>query len=81
MPRTNMNKNEGRALALDWTNYADGRVLSGTQAYKLGFVDQIGDFQDAVNRAKQIAGIRNANLVEYRERYDFSNFLRLLGQS
>jgi protease IV len=75
------NKKEGRPLALDWTNYADGRVLSGTQAYDLGFVDEIGDFQDAVDRAKQIAGIREANLIEYRERYDISNILRLLGQS
>jgi ClpP class serine protease len=55
--------------------------LSGTQAYNLGFVDEIGDFQDAVDRAKQIAGIREANLIEYRERYDISNILRLLGQS
>jgi len=75
------NKNEGRPLALDWTNYADGRVLSGTKAYDLGFVDQLGDFQDAVKRAKQIAGIPSANLIEYRERYDISNFLRLLGQT
>lgn len=75
------NKNEGRPLALDWTNYADGRVLSGAQAYDLGFVDQLGDFQDAVGRAKQIAAIHNANLIEYRERYDISNFLRLLGQT
>jgi protease IV len=75
------NKKDGRPLALDWTNYADGRVLSGTQAYDLGFVDQIGDFQDAVNRAKAIAGIQKANLIEYRERYDISNFLRLLGQT
>lgn len=75
------NKKDGRPLALDWTNYADGRVLSGSQAYDLGFVDQLGDFQDAVDRAKQIAGIRSANLIEYRERYDISNFLRLLGQT
>jgi protease-4 len=75
------NKKEGRPLAPDWTKYADGRVLSGTQAYNLGFVDEIGDFQDAVDRAKQIAGIREANLIEYRERYDISNILRLLGQS
>lgn len=75
------NKNEGRPLALDWTKYADGRVLSGTQAYDLGFVDQLGDFQDAVDRAKQIVHIHNANLIEYRERYDISNFLRLLGQT
>ena len=75
------NLKEGRPLSLDWTNYADGRVLSGNQAYDLGFVDQIGDFQDAVDRAQQIAGIRDANLVEYRERYDFSNFFHMLGQS
>jgi protease-4 len=75
------NKKAGRALALDWGNYADGRVLSGTQAYNLGFVDEIGNFQDAVDRTEQIAGIHSANLVEYRERYDFSNFLHLLGQT
>jgi len=75
------NIKQGRPLALDWTNYADGRVLSGTRAYDLGFVDEIGDFQDAVDRAKQIAGIHDANLIEYRERYDISNILRLLGQS
>src|SRR5579862_4052609 len=76
------NKKEGRPLALDWANYADGRVLSGTRAYDLGFVDEIGDFQDAVDRTQKIAGIiGNANLIEYRERYDFSNFLHLLGQT
>jgi protease-4 len=75
------NKKEGRALVADWANYADGRVFSGTQACKLGFVDGLGDFRDAVKRAREIAGLRNANLVEYRERYDISNFLHLLGQS
>jgi protease IV len=75
------NKNEGRALANDWTNYADGRVLSGMQAYKLGFVDQLGDFRDAVKRTEEIAGIHKANLIEYRARYDISDFLHLLGQS
>jgi protease-4 len=75
------NKKEGRALVDDWANYADGRVFSGSQAYKLGFVDQLGDFRDAVDCAKQIAGIHNANLIEYRVRYDISDFLRLFGQS
>ena len=75
------NKKEGHALVADWANYADGRVFSGTQACKLGFVDQLGDFRDAVKRAREIAGLRSANLVEYRERYDISNFLHLLGRS
>ena len=60
----------------------DGRVLSGKQALDLGFVDQLGDFDDAVKAAKRIAKIQDsANLIEYRERYDISNFLSLFGQS
>jgi protease-4 len=75
------NKTEGHALVNNWTNYADGRVLSGTQAFKYGFVDELGNFDDAVKTTKKIAGITRANLIEYRERYDISEFLRLFGQS
>lgn len=75
------NKNEGRALAPDWKNFADGRVLSGEQALKLGFVDELGDFDDAVSRAETIAHIHNANLIEYRERYDIGDFLSMFGQN
>src|SRR3984957_15500193 len=76
------NKEEGQPLADDWANYADGRILTGDQALKLGLIDEIGDFQAAVDRAQKIAGIEGkANLVEYRESYDISNFLHLLGQS
>jgi protease-4 len=77
------NKDEGEPLAPDWKDYADGRVLSGNQALQLGLVDELGDFQDAVDRAKKIAGIQNenVNLIEYHETYDISNFLRLFGQS
>ena len=76
------NKTEGRALASDWMNFADGRVVSGQQAFKIGLVDQLGDFDDAVKAAKKIANIRDgANLIVYRERYDLSNLLSMLGQS
>ncbi|HEY1719128.1 MAG TPA: signal peptide peptidase SppA [Verrucomicrobiae bacterium] len=75
------NGGEGKALAPDWENYADGRVVSGEQALQLGLVDGLGDFDDAVSRAEKIAHIHNANLVEYRERYDISDFLSMFGQS
>lgn len=75
------NNSEGQPLASDWKDYADGRVLSGDEALKLGLVDELGDFDAAVNRAKKIAGISDANLIEYHETYDISNFLRLFGQS
>jgi protease-4 len=76
------NGNEGKALAPDWENYADGRVVSGDQALQIGLVDELGDFDAAVKRAKTIANIHDgANLIEYRERYDLSNFLSMFGQS
>jgi protease IV len=74
---------EGKSLADDWETLADGRVLSGQQALSNGFVDQLGDFNDAVKRAKQISGLGDSdvNLIEYRERYDISDFLSMFGQS
>src|SRR6266478_2924505 len=79
--KRNPGSDQGRTLAHDWEDYADGRVLSGSEALKLGFVDQNGNFEDAVERAKMIAGISSANLVEFRQRYDISDIFRLFGQS
>jgi protease IV len=75
------NKDKGRALSEDWADYADGRILSGTEAFKLGFVDELGTFDDAVKRTRTIAGIRNANLIEYQQRYDISDLFRLFGKT
>jgi protease-4 len=72
---------KGRELVTDWKDYADGRVLSGKEALEHGFVDQVGNFDDAVKRAQEIANINDCNLIEYRERYDLSNFLSMFGQS
>jgi protease-4 len=74
-------KDKGRQLSDGWQNYADGRVLSGTEAFKLGFVDELGGFEDAVQRAKKIAGISTANLILYQQRYDLSDLFRLFGKS
>jgi protease-4 len=75
-------KEKGKNLSSDWKSYADGRVLSGKEAFKLGFVDQLGNFQDAVERAKSIAGISGpANLIEYQQRYDLSDLFHLFGQT
>jgi protease IV len=75
------NKGEGQVLARDWEDYADGRVLSGREARQLGFVDELGDFDDAAERAKDIAGVSKADLIEYRVRYDLSDFFRMFGKS
>jgi len=78
------NTEKGRALADDWAKYADGRVLSGKEAFNLGFVDQLGNFQDAVKRAKILAGLggnSSVNLIQFQQRYDLGDFLRMFGKS
>ena len=76
-----LNGGTGQRLAADWKDYADGRVFSGTEAFRLGFVDEIGDFDTAVKRTRKIAGIESANLVQYRQVVDLTDFLGLFGKS
>ena len=75
------NKCDGRKLTDSWADYADGRVLSGTEAYKLGFVDELGGFDDAVDRTKKLTGISAANLIQYQQRFDLSELFHLFGKS
>jgi protease-4 len=66
---------EGHPLVDKWEDVADGRVLTGKSALKLGFVDELGDFNAAVKRAESLAHISNATLVEYRVPFDFGSVL------
>ena len=48
---------------------ADGRILSGAMAKDLGLVDRLGNFQDAVDLAKKMSGIKGeASLVYPKKR-------------
>ncbi len=76
-----LNKSEGRKLADNWQEFADGRVLSGKQALNLGFVDELGNFDTAVKRARSLAGIHDANLVHYEQPFEFSNIFRMFGKT
>jgi protease-4 len=75
------NKGDGRTLSADWEDYADGRILSGKQAHGLGFVDELGSFDTAVERARKLAGIRSANLIRYQRPFEFGNLFRLFGET
>lgn len=44
---------------------ADGRVFSGREAKRLGLVDSLGNFQDAVNVAKRMAHIKGKVKLVY----------------
>ncbi len=49
---------EGRGLSLDRVEeIAQGKVWTGQQAQELGLVDDLGDFEVAVKKAAQLAGL------------------------
>ncbi len=75
------NDHTGSKLSSDWEDYADGRILSGTEAKRLGFVDELGDFETALSRARTIASISDADVVQYQPQFDLSNLFHLFGKS
>jgi protease-4 len=75
------NNKQSRKLAADWEDYADGRILSGNEAKRLGFVDETGDFDTALTRAEALSNIKGAEVVQYQQLFDLSNLFRMFGQS
>lgn len=75
------NPPEGRPLAPNWADFADGRVMSGKQAFDLGFVDELGTFETAVDRAKAIASIEDADLIRYRPVFDIADVFGMFGRT
>ncbi len=59
----------GRGLSVEEVmEIADGRIFSGAQAKDLGLVDSLGNFQDAVLLAKEMAGIKGEATMVYPEK-------------
>ena len=64
---------EGRNLDReDILPYADGRIFSGDQARDYGFVDRLGDLNDAIQLAAGMAGIEGRPTVVKKERHKVS---------
>jgi protease-4 len=59
---------------------ADGRIFTGQEAKKLGLVDAMGNFNDAVERAGRLGGIRGKVETVYPEKKGFSLLKLILGQ-
>lgn len=57
---------QGRSLPVEKVReIADGRILSGAQCKDLGLVDELGNFEDAVELAKTLAGIKGEVTLVY----------------
>ncbi len=56
--------------------YADGRVLTGEKAFELGFVDQLGNYEDAVQLTADLAGMKGEPTVRYDRPARFEQYLK-----
>ncbi|MBN1277456.1 MAG: signal peptide peptidase SppA [Deltaproteobacteria bacterium] len=76
---------DGRNLSLEQVRQiADGRIFTGAQARKLGLVDELGNFEDAVLIAKELAGIEGEATLVYPEKDKlelWNLFLDITGKS
>ena len=69
----------GRGIPLEKVReIADGRILSGARAKELGLVDMLGNFQDAVQVTKELAGIRGDVVLVYPEKGSLALLERLM---
>jgi protease-4 len=60
---------------------ADGRIMSGTDAFAAKLVDQLGYVEDAYDKARALAAEPDASVVRYIRTYRFDRLLRLFGES
>ena len=60
---------------------ADGRVLSGRDAFEAKLIDQVGDFDDAVKKAQELGQAPGCAVVRYELPSSLSRYLRLLGKA
>ncbi len=60
---------------------ADGRIMSGTDAFEAGLVDQLGYIEDAYEKARELGGVPGAEVITYKRTFNLQNFFRLLGEA
>ncbi|MGC8719984.1 MAG: signal peptide peptidase SppA [Thermodesulforhabdaceae bacterium] len=55
---------------------ADGRIITGAKAKSLGLVDELGNFQDAIDMAKNLAHIEGkAEIIYYEKKKKLIDFI------
>ena len=62
-------------------NLADGRIFSGKQALAVKLVDQTGNFEDAIIKAKKEANISDAKVSDYAVPFSLRNLLEVFAET
>jgi protease IV len=65
----------------DVNNLADGGIFDATEAVKVKLIDQTGYLDDAVKLVKSMAGLKDAQVVQYRKPFSFSDILSIRTQN
>lgn len=60
---------------------ADGRVVSGKDALTAKLVDQLGEVEDAYEKAKELGKAPGATVVTYQAPFKLGRLFRMLGES
>jgi len=69
---------EGRGLSIDRVRQiADGRIFTGSQAFEIRLIDKLGNIEDAIDVAKELADIKGEpEIVSKKERFSFIDLLK-----
>jgi len=60
---------------------ADGRILSGKEAFEHKLIDGVGQLDDAFRKARELGNAPDAKVVKYGPPFSLSRFLRIFGES
>src|SRR5437870_3647772 len=60
---------------------ADGRILSGKEAFENRLIDGLGELDDAFGKAKELGNAPDARVVKYGPPFSLSRFLRIFGEA
>jgi protease IV len=60
---------------------ADGRILSGKDAFEQKLIDGLGELDDAFGKAKELGNAPDAKIVKYGPPFSLSRFFRIFGQT
>ncbi len=60
---------------------ADGRILSGRDAYEHKLIDGLGQIEDAFSKARELGGAPDAKVVKYAPPFNLSHLFQLFNQA
>jgi protease-4 len=60
---------------------ADGRILSGKDAFEHKLIDGLGELDDAFGKAKELGNAPDAKVVKYGPPFSLSRFFRIFGET